>query len=384
MKEIFLSRLLSPNKVHFDPFLSIFTISLYLKHVLLSSPCSLIIIVLLIYTMFFLNLKNFFNTISNNNKIYTAEDIGKMSAEEFMTNEKAIDYQMENLGIPRESDLSGNPDVVYVHAYTRDDGTEVKAHYRSKPDGVGSNNYQIGGTSNGASANIEQPTVLEGGITYNDYQLQPRTTIDDYPQVIEDSLIGAFNKNLLDVGINLVGGPILKQDDAVNFWNIASKGLTQKSNEDYIKRNGKIYNNIKDIANDFPQYTKQIKEKVKAQFDQDDVPGIVFHENSSVAQAISKSQELNDFIYKNANALKSGKKVTGSLGFTSNNNLHNAFGKVDILSAKLKGKYIDVILLDTYDFNPNEKNPLVEIGYSAQKAGLLKPYYTIVKCKYKI
>ncbi len=76
--------------------------------------------------------------------------------------------------------------------------------------------------------------------------------------------------------------------------------------------------------------------------------------------------------------------MTGSLGFTSDSNLHNAFGKVDILSAKLKGKDIDVILLDTYDFNPNEKNSLVEMGYSAQKAGLLKPYYTIVKCKYKI
>ena len=76
--------------------------------------------------------------------------------------------------------------------------------------------------------------------------------------------------------------------------------------------------------------------------------------------------------------------MTGSLEFTSDSNLHNAFGKVDILSAKLKGKDIDVILLDTYDFNPNEKNSLVEMGYSAQKAGLLKPYYTIVKCKYKI
>ena len=42
---------------------------------------------------------------------------------------KAINYQMANLGIPRESELSGNSDVVYVHAYTRDDGTEVKAHY---------------------------------------------------------------------------------------------------------------------------------------------------------------------------------------------------------------------------------------------------------------
>ena len=32
----------------------------------------------------------------------------------------------------------------------------------------------------------------------------------------------------------------------------------------------------------------------------------------------------------------------------------------------------------------NEKNWKVQMGYSAQKAGLLKPYYTIVKCKYKI
>ena len=82
--------------------------------------------------------------------------------------------------------------------------------------------------------------------------------------------------------------------------------------------------------------------------------------------------------------LISGKEVSGSFRFNGFNNLHNAFGKVDILSAKLKGKDIDVILLDTYDFNPNEKISLVEMGYSAQKAGLLKPYYTIVKCKYKI
>ena len=81
------------------------------------------------------NLRNFINAIANDNRIYTAEDIGKMTNKEFMANEKAIDYQMANLGIPRESELTGNPDVVYVHAYTRDDGTEVRAHYRSKPDG---------------------------------------------------------------------------------------------------------------------------------------------------------------------------------------------------------------------------------------------------------
>lgn len=100
------------------------------------------------------SLRNFINAITNDNRIYTAEDIGSMTNKEFMANEKAIDYQMANLGIPRESDLAGNPDVVYVHGYTRDDGTEVRAHYRSKPDGVVGNNYQISGTITGAAAGV--------------------------------------------------------------------------------------------------------------------------------------------------------------------------------------------------------------------------------------
>ena len=329
------------------------------------------------------SLRNFINAITNDNRLYTAEDIGEMTNREFLDNEKAIDYQLENLGIPRRGDLAGNPDVVYVHSYTRDDGTEVRAHYRSKPDGVGSNNYEHSGTSTGAAAGIEQPTLLEGGITYNNYPLQSRVTIDDYPQMIEDSLFGVVNRGILDLGINSIG-EMINQNDAVNFWNIASKGVTQKSTEDYINRNGKFYNNIGEIVKDFPQYKEQIKEKVKKQFKKDDVPAIVFHENSSVAKAISKSAELNDFIYKNVSALKSGEEVSGSLGFTSDSNLHNAFGKVDVLSAKLQGKYIEFILLDTYDFNPNEKNWKVQMGYSAQKAGLLNPYFTIVKVKYKI
>ena len=70
----------------------------------------------------------------------------------------------------------------------------------------------------------------------------------------------------------------------------------------------------------------------------------------------------------------SGKEISGSFRFNGFNNLHNAFGKVDILSAKLKGKDIDVILLDTYDFNPNEKNWKVQMGYSVQKANFFPAY----------
>ena len=96
-----------------------------------------------------------------------------------------------------------------------------------------------------------------------------------------------------------------------------------------------------------------------------------------------KIRKTKWFIYKNAAALKSRKEVTGSLGFNSDANLHNAFGKMDILSAKLNGKYIEFILLDTYDFNKNDKNLFVKMGYTAQKTGLLNQYFIVVKCRYK-
>lgn len=141
---------------------------------------------------------------------------------------------------------------------------------------------------------------------------------------------------------------------------------------------------INSLGNEYAPYKSKIKEKVASQFGKEDVPGIVFHEYSSVANAISKSQEMEDFVSTNINVLKSGKEISGSLGFSSNDNLKNALGKVDVLSARLKNGYVDVTILDTYDFNPNEDNWKVQKGYSVQKAGLLNPYYTVVKCRYKL
>ena len=56
--------------------------------------------------------------------------------------------------------MTNNSDVVYVHAYTKDDGTKVKAHYRSKPDGVGINNYQNTENITGAAANIDPTKAI--------------------------------------------------------------------------------------------------------------------------------------------------------------------------------------------------------------------------------
>ena len=305
-----------------------------------------------------------------------------MSAEEFMTNEKAIDYQMENLGIPRESDLSGNPDVVYVHAYTRDDGTEVRAHYRSKPDGVGGNNYEHSGTSTGAAEDIEPTLKLDGGITYNNYPINKNAGIRNYFERNINSTDGLLNEIGLSLGINLLGYP-LNQNDAVALWNMASDS-TGIYNHDYIRKNGTLYNDVDSLTSEYAPYKTKIKNKIKSQFGDVNVPGVILHENSNVSNAIAHSEELENFIRNNYADLKSGKEVSGSFRFNGFTNLHNAFGSVDVLSAKVRGNYVDVTLLDTYDFNKEDKNLFVKMGRRAQETGKLNPYFTIVRCRYKM
>ena len=59
-----------------------------------------------------------------------------MSTKEFEENEQAIYAQMKTIGVPYNSELAENAKrngVVYVRAYTREDGTEVKGYYRSLP-----------------------------------------------------------------------------------------------------------------------------------------------------------------------------------------------------------------------------------------------------------
>ncbi len=109
-----------------------------------------------------------------------------------------------------------------------------------------------------------------------------------------------------------------------------------------------------------------------------------FKASLSCLIVIAHSEELESFIRNNYADLKSGKEVSGSFRFNGFTNLHNAFGSVDVLSAKTRGNYVDVTLLDTYDFNKNDKNLFVKMGRRAQETGKLNPYFTIVKCRYKL
>ncbi len=80
--------------------------------------------------------KGFINDENGKDIIYTVENIGAMSDEEYNNNKKVLNAQIKKIGLPSNHDLrrpSSNGDV-YVHSYTKSDGTHVTSHYRSRPN----------------------------------------------------------------------------------------------------------------------------------------------------------------------------------------------------------------------------------------------------------
>ena len=103
--------------------------------------------------------KNYRNPYTNDNRIYSFKDLYDMPFGELIKKKQEVLGQYRVLGVPREEELQGSDNVVHVEAYTRDDGTEVKAHYRSKPGGGSSQSDNR--TSTGDASEVNEPIQEE-------------------------------------------------------------------------------------------------------------------------------------------------------------------------------------------------------------------------------
>lgn len=324
-------------------------------------------------------LRNFYNKISKNNRIISREDIGEMSPKEFEEMENAISYQISEIGAPPNVALAEEADdVVFVHAYIKEDGTKVKAHYRSK---AGQCSIEPQNTTIQNDSNI----TLQGYVSKND-------VVDDEPQkLVEQNISFQKQKDLMlrkirAVATQLTMNAIINRaaviyPQASKFWDLASSGIDK--NTEYINNNGSVFRDI-ESANVSLEKKLHIKQKIKSQFGIDNCSGIVFHENSSVAKVIEKSETLKNFVDKNKDILKSGRTIkNSSMSFSSaaDKDLYYAFGKVDVLNAKIKNGKLDMTIIDTYDFNKNDARQIVKAGRFLQDTKRLTPYYTVVKIR---
>ncbi len=321
------------------------------------------------------NLKNFFNKIANNNRIYTAEDIGNMTSKEFAENEKAINYQMKNLGIPRQSDLTNNSDVVYVHAYTKDDGTKVKAHYRSKPDGVGSNNYQNDGVTTGGASNVNNLNMKNSGIKSTDAK---NTQTADFSYLENTNLI---TKHLAKFNAEKNAN----RPDARELMNIALSGF--KNLPEHPE-----FNIFQPEAVDYVNNQLDIKAS-KGLTIPKNWHGVIYDKNSGFAKRLSNSPELQTQIISQYD--KKSKKFTTNqigIGFTQDKNLNYSIGHGTILNPKIENGVFRGILFDKYDYKwlskeelPNlETRKLNNSAYTIQTFKKLTNYYVIIPIHFNI
>ena len=190
-----------------------------------------------------------------------------------------------------------------------------------------------------------------------------------------DNLMTSTKLKAFTLGIDVIG--LLSQPDAAELWNISVDGLQQ--NNKFINTQGKIYNTINDLNNSKLQ--KIIKNKIQKQMKVSDSRGIIFNEKSSLAIAIQNSAEFQNFIRSHKTTLVENNRIEDqSIQFLSGN-LKNALHKVDIIDTYIDKSTGDLHtkILDTYDFNPNEKDWKVRTAREMQEKGLIQTYYTITE-----
>ena len=83
--------------------------------------------------------KNYINKVSKDNRIYTNRDIADMTVRDAFNKKREILSQNRQIGIPTDYQMQNSSNVVWVNAYVREDGTNVKGHWRSKHGSINGN-----------------------------------------------------------------------------------------------------------------------------------------------------------------------------------------------------------------------------------------------------
>lgn len=193
---------------------------------------------------------------------------------------------------------------------------------------------------------------------------------------------------IFDAGLKF-GGKIMRQYNAAMFWDISYSRFKSKEALEYIEKNGRLVEKVSDLNNDKLEFF--IRKKLESQIHKQEAKGIIFYENSSVSQKIAKDENFNkkisQIIKDNQNYINLNYKIDNiesSLEMFSDEDLQNAYGKIDILNINKDAQgNIYALVIDVYDFNADEDNPLVQRGEKIQNANNLENYYSITVVKIK-
>ncbi len=249
---------------------------------------------------------------------------------------------------------------MYVQAYTKDDGTEVKAHYRSKPDGVESNN--LGATSIHKSEPNDKLTggaAEISGIKHDGIILKPSAEITDAKnKLIEyNNTQNANNK------------------DARDLMNIAIIGTANIENSRELSILNEADTNI--LSNDIGYNLSNGNKTVR------------FKDDSTIANAVNSSEYLKESVNEWLNLPEEKRPNIIQVQLIDNENLFYSINNATVLKPRVEGGYFYGYLYDKYDFKlqwfKNAKTMFANTGaVTLQAIKQLENYNIIIPIKIKL
>lgn len=184
-------------------------------------------------------------------------------------------------------------------------------------------------------------------------------------------------KPIFDKGVQIYG-KYQNQPDAAALWEISTSKFSSQLAKEYIKQNGSVLENVSDIHNRNLELV--IQSKLLKQIGQTNTKGIVFHQHSSISNAIIKDEAFKKFIKSCKNELIKNRQVENKSISFRQGNLLNAYHYADIINIHIdKENNLNALVFDTYDFNEGETDILVSIPRELQKNGEITPYYSVIK-----
>lgn len=188
-----------------------------------------------------------------------------------------------------------------------------------------------------------------------------------------------------DIGIDFIHNDVIKMIAKYNTGLEAAENLHMAKrgfymNTDYARQHT-IFDNYLQVDSDLQDY---LKNKISEQIGEDNLlttKGIYIEADSDsskrLAQALVNHLDFLEIVINNKKALNNNLHINSSIHF-KDKNFGYALGNADILDMHInKNGELDLLIVDTYDFNPNELSDLVRTARIRQERGQIIPYFII-------
>ena len=382
--------------------------------------------------------KDFFNEVTNDGRIFSYEDVINIPLDEDEFYREALDYQYRKIGFPPSAVLDKSDEVSQIGHFIYEDGSEPRAHYRSK---MGEKfidpkrPFMTTPTMERARVNmgIENTPVLKGGIEHNesakyqwktedgaceecksldgkkyaskkDIPAQPhpncKCKVEKIKKKVEKQIpipeneleqkmkeFFDFDSKLKNIQYKFPQNPASSaiESSALDYYRIA---LTHGNSIDTVNKEN-IRTTVDKIKNEqLKQHLLKIKGVKK------DSMVVIPKQNARIIEQIKKSKEFKDIIKEQLknNSIKTNNSEIIRLDYISKNPFK--YGKIasdlalTIGHTHLYNTHFDkegnlyTILVDWYDFDKFKENDIFDKinnnAYEQQERGDLMNYVLVI------